>query len=215
MQIAPSAPWQSSVPTLSHYVPTQAVSVIMSFFENFSFSFPASIRPALVASVAILSIVLLARPRRSPVRRSAFVRRRLGLPKGVVRWLVISAAAIVALLALGIDLEGLWSTLVAALSLVAIGFVAMWSILSHMLASILIVIFRPFGVGDRVEVIGDDPVTGEVLDLNPVYTTLRAADGGTLQVPNNVFFQKAFKRHARAAPTRSQPSTAPIEPSAT
>jgi small-conductance mechanosensitive channel len=72
----------------------------------------------------------------------------------------------------------------------------MWSILSHMLASILIVIFRPFEVGDSVEIVGDDPVRGEVMDLNPVYTTLRAEDGGTLQVPNNLFFQKALKRHA-------------------
>lgn len=88
----------------------------------------------------------------------------------------------------------------AALSLIAIGFVAMWSILSHMLASVLIVIFRPFEVGDRVEILGDDEIIGEVTDLNPVYTTLRAADGGTLQVPNNVFFQKALKRHAPSAP---------------
>jgi small-conductance mechanosensitive channel len=67
-----------------------------------------------------------------------------------------------------------------------------------MLASILIVIFRPFGVGDSVEIIGDDPVFGEVTDLNPVYTTLRARDGSILQVPNNLFFQKALKRHSSA-----------------
>jgi small-conductance mechanosensitive channel len=122
----------------------------------------------------------------------------LGLPKGVAHWLIVGVLAIAALLAVGIDLHGLWLTLVPVLSLVAIGFVAMWSILSHMLASILIVIFRPFGVGDSVEIIGDDPVFGEVTDLNPVYTTLRARDGGILQVPNNLFFQKALKRHAPA-----------------
>lgn len=82
------------------------------------------------------------------------------------------------------------------MSLIAIGFVAMWSILSHMLASVLIVVFRPFEVGDRVELVGDDPVIGEVTDLNPVYTTLRADDGGVFQIPNNQFFQKVLKRCA-------------------
>ena len=82
----------------------------------------------------------------------------------------------------------------------------MWSILSHMLASVLIVVFRPFEVGDRVEIVGDDPVVGEVTDLNPVYTTLVADDGGILQVPNNLFFQKALKR--QPPPASASPPTA-------
>ena len=170
-----------------------------------------ALAPAALTAMAVLTTVLLARPARSRPAPSALIRRRLGLPKGVARWLAISALALAALLALGIDLEGLWSTVMAALSLIAIGFVAMWSILSHMLASILIVVFRPFEVGDRVEVVGDDPIVGDVTDLNPVYTTLRAADGGTLQVPNNVFFQKAFKRHAVAKPNVLESFTAQAE----
>lgn len=159
-----------------------------------SFSFPLAFGPFALMSGVTLATVLLARSRRPRAVAPTTVRRRLGLPKGVARWLIIGTLTVAALLSLGIDLQGLWSTLVAALSLVAIGFVAMWSILSHMLASILIVVFRPFEVGDRIEVVGDDPLVGEVVDLNPVYTTLRAEDGGTLQVPNNLFFQKAVKR---------------------
>jgi small-conductance mechanosensitive channel len=165
--------------------------------------------PPVLAAVSILTAALLTRSNHPLSVAPAFVRRRLGLPKGVARWIVIAGVIFAALLALGIDLQGLWSTLVGALSLIAIGFVAMWSILSHMLASLLIVVFRPFGVGDRIEIVGDDPVVGEVTDLNPVYTTLRADDGGTLKVPNNLFFQKTLKRHAPApsdpagvAPTR-------------
>ena len=174
-----------------------------------SFSLPSlHTGPATLAAVAILITALLARPGRPSSVAPASVRRRLGLPKGVARWLVIAGLALAALPALGFDLQGLWSTLGAVLSLVAIGFVAMWSILSHMLASILIVVFRPFEVGDRVEIVGDDPVIGEVIDLNPVYTTMRADDGGTLQVPNNLFFQKALKRQAPRTLASPQPSAA-------
>jgi small-conductance mechanosensitive channel len=159
--------------------------------------------PLALALAAVFVTALIARPRRARPAAPAFVRRHLGLPKGFVRWLIGGGLAAAALLAVGVDLEGLWSTLAAILSLVAIGFVAMWSILSHMLASLLIVIFRPFDVGDQVEIVGDDPVLGEVMDLNPVYTTLRTSDGGTLQIPNNLFFQKVLKRHAPAAPSPS------------
>ena len=178
----------------------------MTFLDPLSF--PPAGGPAALMSAAILATVLLARPRRARAIAPALVPRRPGLPKGVARWLIMGALALAALLALGIDLQGLWSTLVAALSLVAIGFVAMWSILSHMLASVLIVVFRPFEVGDRIELVGDDPLVGDVVDLNPVYTTLRTEDGGTLQVPNNLFFQKAVKRQAPAALASPRPLAA-------
>ncbi len=168
----------------------------MISFAQISFPSAQALGPVALAAAAVLVTVLAVRPRPTRDPAAGPGRRRLGLPKGVARWLVIGVLATTALLALGIDLQGLWSTLVAVLSLVAIGFVAMWSILSHMLASILLVIFRPFEVGNRVEIVGDDPVLGEVTDLNPVYTTLRTADGGTLQIPNNLFFQKVLKRHA-------------------
>lgn len=183
----------------------------MTFLDHLPFPSLQSLGPAALAMVAISITALLARPRRARTGQPAFVKRRLGLPRGVARWLVIAVVTIAALPLVGVDLQGLWSTLVAALSLIAIGFVAMWSILSHMLASILIVIFRPFEVGDRVAVVGDDPVVGEVLDLNPVYTTLQADDGGTLRVPNNLFFQKVVKRHAPAATAPTQPSA--VQPS--
>jgi small-conductance mechanosensitive channel len=167
----------------------------MTSFSQFSLPPLKTFGPAALALSAVVVTAMLARNGRDHEGTHPIVRRRLGLPKGVVRWLVIGLIIVGVMLVIGIDLQGLWSTLVPMLSLVAIGFVAMWSILSHMLASILIVVFRPFEVGDRVEIMGDDPVLGDVIDLNPVYTTLRAEDGGTLQVPNNLFFQKALKRH--------------------
>lgn len=38
------------------------------------------------------------------------------------------------------------------------------------------------------------------------YTTLRTEDGGTLQVPNNLFFAKVLKRHLPAALAHPRPS---------
>lgn len=168
-----------------------------SLYTNFSLPPLHTLGPASLVLAAILTTTLISGKRRPRAVAPALVRRRLGLPKGVVRWLIIGGLAVATMLAVGTDLQGLWATLVGALSLIAIGFVAMWSILSHMLASVFIVVFRPFEVGDRVEIIGEDPVLGEVTDLNPIYTTLRTDDDGTLQIPNNLFFQKVLKRHAR------------------
>ena len=114
----------------------------------FPFYFPSlkAFGPAALATVAVIATAVLSRTGRAHNVPPVIVRRRLALPKGVARWLAIAAVVVATMLALGVDLQGLWSNLVPVLSLVAIGFVAMWSILSHMLASVLIVIFRPQGI---------------------------------------------------------------------
>jgi len=178
----------------------------MKTVAQFSFPSAQTFGPVALAAATVAITAVLARWPRARPAVSPLLRRRLGVPPGVLRWLVIGGASLAALVALGIDLQGLWSTVVTVLSLLAIGFVAMWSILSHMLASLLIVVFRPFEVGDCVEIIGDEPVVGEVTDLNPVYTTLCTADGATLQIPNNLFFQKVLKRHLPTALNHPRPS---------
>lgn len=175
------------------------------YTDTFTHPLLPAVVPAALLIVAIIASLLLGRP---PRPAQPVLRRRFGVATGLGRWLLVAAAALAALLLLGIDLHGLWSTIVAVLSLVAIGFVAMWSILSHMLASVLILVFRPFELGDCVEIVGDDPIVGEVVDLSPVYTTLRTDDGGVLRVPNNLFFQKVLKRRASTSigVLRSDPS---------
>ncbi|ATC65159.1 hypothetical protein CMV30_15025 [Nibricoccus aquaticus] len=161
---------------------------IFSFVQRFETG------PLALLAAAMFATFLIARERRPKGNLSLRASRTRPLLTKMVKWSVVSIAIIGALLSLGIDLRGLWSVLAAMLSLVAIGFVAMWSILSHMLASVLLVTFRPFQIGDKVEIVGDDLVVGKVIGMSLVYTTLRTSDGSVLRIPNNLFFQKVLKR---------------------
>ncbi len=111
----------------------------------------------------------------------------------LIKWLVAASAVVLLLGVFGFNLGGLWAVATTLLGLVAIGFVAVWSVLSNVMCTFIILIFRPFAVGDEIEFAGD-PVRGHVIDLNFVYTSLQTADGSVLQVPNNLFFQKVLKR---------------------
>lgn len=85
---------------------------------------------------------------------------------------------------------------------VAVGFVAVWSVLSNLLCSILIVTFEPFAVGDDVEIIepvGGTGLRGRVVTLSLLFTTLaettdEGLTGALVQVPNNIFFQKTIRK---------------------
>jgi len=111
----------------------------------------------------------------------------------VVGWLVLAVTIILVLTAVGVPLTGVWALLSTVLAMVAIGFVAVWSVLSNISCTMLILIFRPFSVGDDVELAGEE-VKGRVVDLNFLFTTLEAPDGTVVQIPNNLFFQKVLKR---------------------
>ena len=111
-----------------------------------------------------------------------------------IKWVVSVVAFLLLIGVFGFDVGGLWTMLSTVLAMVAIGFVAAWSLLSNISSTAMIILFRPFGVGDVLEFVGEEGVRGRVVDLNFLYTTLETTDGEVLQIPNNQFFQKVLKR---------------------
>lgn len=113
----------------------------------------------------------------------------------VFRYLILAAGILLLLGVWGFPVNAVIAVLGTMLGLVAIGFVAMWSVLSNFLCTFVLIMFRPFAVGDDLEVPADN-VKGRVIDLSLVFTTLEVKKGETVIIPNNTFFQKIFKRHA-------------------
>lgn len=111
----------------------------------------------------------------------------------VLRWITRFLAGILILSVLGFEIGGIWAMLSTIMGLVAIGFVAVWSILSHTSATMLILFLHPFQMGDDLEFAGE-PVQGRAVDINFFFTTLIDHDGVLHQIPNNLFFQKTLKR---------------------
>ena len=167
------------------------------------------IRPGISASLR----------RRIRMRRSASTspRRDPGMPScgrwRILRWVTRLLATILILSVFGFEIGGLWAVLSTILGLVAIGFVAVWSLISHTSATMLILFLHPFQMGDDLEFPGE-PVKGRAVDLNFFFTTLVDHDGTLYQIPNNLFFQKTLKRrkNQRIISLAAQlNSTTPIE----
>jgi small-conductance mechanosensitive channel len=117
----------------------------------------------------------------------------------ILRWLLRIIASILILSVLGFKLGGIWAVISTVMGLVAIGFVAVWSLLSNTSSTVLILFLRPFQIGDDIEFPGE-PVRGRVVDLNFFFTTLIDHEGTLLQIPNNLFFQKTVKRRRNQPP---------------
>lgn len=111
----------------------------------------------------------------------------------VLRYAILVIAAALVLSLWGFQIGTILALLGSVLGLVAIGFVAVWSVLSNFLCTFVLVVFKPFSVGDELELPADN-VKGRVSDLSLIFTTLQVADGETVVIPNNTFFQRVFKR---------------------
>jgi small-conductance mechanosensitive channel len=173
-----------------------------------------------VATVALLvgtAIVNLALNRL--VRR--FLRgleARLHLPYESVLFatrFVTTAVWIVALLMIlqvwGVGVGGLWAVLASVTAIVGVGFLAVWTMVSNITASLFITLWRPFHLGQTIEVLPEN-LKGRAIDRNMMFTTLREEGGSILQIPNNLFFQKMFRVSGTRTPSMFEAFEADVRP---
>ena len=139
---------------------------------------------------------LLKRPLQESLRQLA---TRLRLPYGAVltttRLVITALWIVVAMLVLeiwGVSVGGLWTLLVSAATIIGVGFLATWTMVSNITASFFIAFWRPFRLGDKIEVLPEN-LMGRVIDSNLMFVVVREDSGAVIQIPNNLFFQKMFR----------------------
>lgn len=117
-----------------------------------------------------------------------------------LRWIMITVVGLAVLQQVGVEIGVLWGLISAGIAMIAIGFVAVWSVLSNSTAAFILMMSRPFRIGDLIEVTeatGGPTVKGSVSDIDLVYTTIRERDEEgqetLLRIPNNVLLQKSVR----------------------
>lgn len=147
-----------------------------------------------IGAVAVLVIGLIAA---KWIRR--MVRRGLGRTKveatvipflsGLVYWLAVAFVAVAVLGLFGIPTASIVAVLGAAG--LAVG-LAMQGTLSNFASGVMLLVFRPFGVGDYVEVAG---TAGKVSEVGIFFTELNTKDNLRVTVPNSQVFGEVITNY--------------------
>ncbi len=148
-----------------------------------------------VAATIVLGTLLYVLVRRGLnqlAKKGAVAEPLIRIFRILLRWIFVTVLLLLVLQQLGV-LDNVWAAVLAVAAMVAIGFFAVWSVLSNALCTLLILIYNPFRIGDFVT-IPSDGVSGEAVDLNLMFTTLRTEEDDLIQIPNNLFFQKVIRR---------------------
>lgn len=175
-------------------------SLHLDHLEQYLPRLTAALPVAIIVIVAALALSFTVNRALTLLAKNTHLAKEHVAPfRKIARVLIAIAAVILILNVFGFSLGGLWTILSTVLAMVAIGFVAVWSVLSNMLCTFIILLSRPFAIGDEIQFAGEE-VKGRVEDMNFIYTTLRCDDGAVLQIPNNQFFQKVLRRRPAAHP---------------
>ena len=168
----------------------------LDFFD----SHPLIVRA--IASVSIATLGWLAARILSRVVRSAMLSQEDADPTlapfmgQVVRVLVIILAFSVALSTAGVEMTSVIAFLGAAG--VAIG-LAIQGLLTNLIAGLALLAYRPFRVGDAIEV---SAIAGEVLAIGILMTDILTADHTIVTIPNAKIWGAEIRNHSRRSARR-------------
>jgi len=119
----------------------------------------------------------------------------------ITRWIILFVVFLLILQQFGIRVASIWTLLITLAAMIAVGFIAVWSLLSNLLCALLFVILRPFNLEEKIEIIeatGGEGLKGKVIRYNALFTILEEekenGEKSIVQIPNNVFFQKTIRR---------------------
>ena len=152
------------------------------------------VQSSVIVVGALVLLVIIRRGLELGINKAGLPALALKPVSVICRVVILLSAALMIATLFGYNANSILGGLMAVAGLVAIGFVALWSVLSNTLCTFVLIIFKPFSVGDELHIPSDD-VTGKVVDVSLMFTTLREESGALIQIPNNMFFQKVFKRH--------------------
>nr|WP_297785685.1 mechanosensitive ion channel family protein [uncultured Allomuricauda sp.] len=94
----------------------------------------------------------------------------------------------------GVNLKDFSVFLSSILAILGVGFVAQWSILSNLTASVILFFNHPLRLGDRIRVMDKDfDWTGKVEDISGFYLFMRTDDGKRITIPANLVIQKGIE----------------------
>ena len=171
------------------------MDIAMYWFAISNVSLMMALATVMVIVAAFITVSVINRLMAGSIRS---LEQRLSLPEALllgftrvlkgIAWLI---AALLILSLWGVSVSGLWTLLVSAATIIGVGFLAVWAMISNVTASLFITVWRPFQSGDTVELLPEN-FRGRVIGRNLMFTILGMENGERLQVPNNLFFQKIF-----------------------
>ena len=94
----------------------------------------------------------------------------------------------------GVDFNKLSIFISSTMAVLGVAFVAQWSLLSNLTASVILFFNHPVRIGSRIRILDKDfELTGEVKDITSFYFFIKTDKGENITFPNSLILQKGIE----------------------
>ena len=93
----------------------------------------------------------------------------------------------------GVSPKNVWIVATSILGIFAIGFFAVWSILSSYVAGLFLLMADSIRIDDEIELV-QSGIKGTVVQMKLMFVVLSDNENNQIYIPNNMFFQTMTKR---------------------
>lgn len=154
----------------------------------------------IIESIAliIIAIVLLKIIQRiivSAGKKFSYAKARVKVLNKMLSTLFFITAIIILALIWGIAPTRLATYVASLLTVLGIAFLAQWSILSNITATMILFFNHQVKIGDSIEIMDKDfSITGKVSNIGIFFVIIKVNPGEYVSLPSNVFMQKMIKK---------------------
>lgn len=123
--------------------------------------------------------------------RLDYQKPRVKIIKKIISFLLFVVGITLLLIIWGIEQSKFVFFASSILTLLAVAFVAQWSIISNITSSLIIFFNHPVKIGDTITIYDKDfAIEGRVSDIGIFFVIIKNAEQEPIAIPNNVFMQK-------------------------
>jgi small-conductance mechanosensitive channel len=93
-----------------------------------------------------------------------------------------------------IDRSQLMVFITSTITLVGVGFIAQWSILSNVTSSLILFFNHPMKLGQEISILDKEyDIHGTLIDISFFFMYIKTQEGETITIPNSVVLSKVIK----------------------
>ncbi|ANW94788.1 mechanosensitive ion channel protein MscS [Wenyingzhuangia fucanilytica] len=162
---------------------------------NPQFIFKEEILLSIVAIVLMMVVIFFVK---NAIKKFSFVkaidanRRKIIIVLSFTVIYIVFGAILAAVW--GVDFNKLSIFISSILAVLGVAFVAQWSLLSNLTASVILFFNHPVRIGSRIRILDKDfDLTGEVKDITGFYFFIETDKGEMITFPNSLIMQKGIE----------------------
>jgi small-conductance mechanosensitive channel len=111
--------------------------------------------------------------------------------------LVLTILVLILLLGIwGVGRDQIMVFVSSIITIVGVAFVAQWSVLSNITATIILFINHPVKIGDSITILDKEfEITGTIKDIGIFFVTVKTNNRQLISVPSSIFMQKMIAKN--------------------